>query len=510
MHIQSTDDMPKWDRAELIGGLFNGVFLVALCLTIFLDAIERFFDPPVVENPMLVLIVGGIGLTFNILGLFVFHQHDHGDGGHDHEHGVEAEEGHAGHTHDHADHSKHSHDHSNGDSKIAAPKAAHSHDDRRTSVAFLDPKKSDQSYGSISPSHHRHASAASSPRRRARTLSNAENIPVHPRNIRQQIINDARGPDPDMLTDDHEEDESETALADEAGASSERSPLLTGSKARKTSSRSKSRKSSHGAGANGLDVDHKHHNHNVNKYEAKGGHGHSHADMNIRGMFLHVLGDALGNVGVMASALVIWKATGWEQRYYIDPAISLLITLIILKSAIPLVKDTSKPLLQAVPSHISVDDIRDDIETLPGIRSCHHIHVWALTPSKLIATLDVELDFNFEGRNASRYMDLAKEIKSCLHGHGIHSSTIQPEFCTNTHHDHDAPGKLNGQPQTADSSQPLGSHDSRLHGKSTGTAERCGDGTCLLDCKDACKTGKQCCGPATSDGAESHSDHEHR
>lgn len=64
----------------------NGVFLVALCLTIFLDAIQRFFEPQEVTNPKLVLIVGAIGFAFNILGLFVFHQHDHGHD-HGHEHG---------------------------------------------------------------------------------------------------------------------------------------------------------------------------------------------------------------------------------------------------------------------------------------------------------------------------------------------------------------------------------------------------------------------------------------
>ena len=66
----------------MIGGLVNGVFLVALCLSITLDAIQRFFEPQEVSRPQLVLIVGGVGLAFNILGLVVFghgHDHSHGD-----------------------------------------------------------------------------------------------------------------------------------------------------------------------------------------------------------------------------------------------------------------------------------------------------------------------------------------------------------------------------------------------------------------------------------------------
>ena len=142
-----------------------------------------------------------------------------------------------------------------------------------------------------------------------------------------------------------------------------------------------------------------------------------------------MLGDALGNVGVMASALIIWL-TPWSFRGYFDPIISLLITLIILRSALPLCFDTSRHLLQAVPEDVSVEEIKEDIMALPGIRGCHHVHVWALTPSKLIATLDVELDFDFGGNGQLKYMELAKEIKNCLRGHGVHSSTIQPEFAS--------------------------------------------------------------------------------
>ncbi|ORY00921.1 cation efflux protein [Basidiobolus meristosporus CBS 931.73] len=71
-----------WQRAEVLGALINGVFLVALCFSIFLEAIQRFFEPQDlamllsdVKNPELVLIVGGFGLVVNILGLSLFHEH---------------------------------------------------------------------------------------------------------------------------------------------------------------------------------------------------------------------------------------------------------------------------------------------------------------------------------------------------------------------------------------------------------------------------------------------------
>jgi len=69
---------------------------------------------------------------------------------------------------------------------------------------------------------------------------------------------------------------------------------------------------------------------------ARGGHHHAHGgSMNMRALLLHVMGDALGNIGVIASGLIIWFAKG-KFRFYFDPIISLVITVIISSSALPL------------------------------------------------------------------------------------------------------------------------------------------------------------------------------
>ena len=62
--------------------------------------------------------------------------------------------------------------------------------------------------------------------------------------------------------------------------------------------------------------------------------------MNMRALVLHVIGDALGNVGVIATGLIIWLTT-WKYKYYCDPIISLVITIIIFSSALPLGELTS-------------------------------------------------------------------------------------------------------------------------------------------------------------------------
>lgn len=89
-------NMYGYQRAELLGALANAVFLLALCMSIALDAGTRFIEPEEVERPKLVLIVGAVGLALNVLGLALFADHGHSHGGHDHSHSH-------GHSHGHSD-----------------------------------------------------------------------------------------------------------------------------------------------------------------------------------------------------------------------------------------------------------------------------------------------------------------------------------------------------------------------------------------------------------------------
>jgi zinc transporter 1 len=221
---------------------------------------------------------------------------------------------------------------------------------------------------------------------------------------------------------------------------------------------------------------HKSHSHaKTNDRKASSGHGHSHDDLNMHGVFLHILGDALGNVGVIATALFIWL-TDFRWRYYADPLVSLVITVIILLSAIPLCKAASRILLQAVPDNLSIDEIKEDIADLENIISCHHLHVWQLSDTKLVASLHVQVDFDFKDEGSARYMSLARQIRECLHEYGIHSSTIQPEFCLDVTHDHFA----------------AGSEDEAIKVKAPSDQDE--SEACLLECPDSCGTAKQCCG----------------
>src|SRR5213076_2125699 len=94
-----------------------------------------------------------------------------------------------------------------------------------------------------------------------------------------------------------------------------------------------------------------------------------------RSAYLHIVSDLLGSVGALLAGVII-LATGWVQA---DPAISLLISLLILGSAWRLVKESSDVLLEAAPAHIALSDVHDKIASVPGVESVHDLHLWTVT-----------------------------------------------------------------------------------------------------------------------------------
>lgn len=138
----------------------------------------------------------------------------------------------------------------------------------------------------------------------------------------------------------------------------------------------------------------------------------------------------------------MWK-TEWQYKYYIDPAMSILLVIIILHNVWPLLKDSALILLQTVPTHIQVDAIqRRLIDKVDGVLAVHEFHVWQLAGDRIIASAHIRyfsIKSSFESkahnvviffrcRNLSEYMKIAEKVKEFFHHEGIHSTTIQPEF----------------------------------------------------------------------------------
>ncbi|KAL1110083.1 hypothetical protein AAG570_008161 [Ranatra chinensis] len=146
------------------------------------------------------------------------------------------------------------------------------------------------------------------------------------------------------------------------------------------------------------------------------------AQMNMRGVFLHVLADAMGSVIVIISAIIVWL-TNWDYRFYMDPALSIVMVAIILHSVWPLLRESALILLQTVPTHIQVDTIQQKLlDKVDGVLAVHEFHVWQLAGDRIIASAHIRC------RNLSEYMKIAEKVKEFFHNEGIHSTTIQPEF----------------------------------------------------------------------------------
>ena len=110
----------------------------------------------------------------------------------------------------------------------------------------------------------------------------------------------------------------------------------------------------------------------------------SSAQLNMRGVYLHVLGDALGSVIVIISALIIKYATG-TWTLYVDPAMSIMMVMLILKTSVPLLRESALILLQTVPTHIKIKEVQDRLlEQVDGVLSLHEFHVWQLAGDKII------------------------------------------------------------------------------------------------------------------------------
>jgi cobalt-zinc-cadmium efflux system protein len=102
---------------------------------------------------------------------------------------------------------------------------------------------------------------------------------------------------------------------------------------------------------------------------------HGGSGLNLRGAYLHVMGDALGSVGAIISGVLIWTL-GWS---WADPAASLLIAVLVAYSAWHLVGETLHVLMEAAPAHIDVDEVRAAMRALPGVLDVHDLHIWTIT-----------------------------------------------------------------------------------------------------------------------------------
>jgi cobalt-zinc-cadmium efflux system protein len=146
-------------------------------------------------------------------------------------------------------------------------------------------------------------------------------------------------------------------------------------------------------------------------------HGHAHDNLNVRGAYLHVLGDLLGSVGAITAGIIV-LTTGWTP---VDPVISAVIGLLILYSAWNLVREAANILLESVPAHVDMDAILSDLRGIDGLDEVHDVHVWTLTSGFVALSAHGVIDDPMEH---ARILD---EVRERMAAHGIEHVTFQIE-----------------------------------------------------------------------------------
>ncbi len=140
--------------------------------------------------------------------------------------------------------------------------------------------------------------------------------------------------------------------------------------------------------------------------------------VNTRAALVHVMGDLLGSVAALIAGVVI-QLTGWMP---IDAILSILVSLLILKSTISILHESYHFLMEGVPLHIDYLAVGSDLKNVPGVLAVHDLHVWEMTPSfpALIGHIEIE-------RIADWPEIMAKINVMLLERHGIDHVTLQPE-----------------------------------------------------------------------------------
>jgi len=110
-------------------------------------------------------------------------------------------------------------------------------------------------------------------------------------------------------------------------------------------------------------------------------------NLNVRAAALHVAGDLLGSAAALAASLVI-IFYGWTP---IDPLLSVLVAIIILRSAGVVVRESGHILLEGAPRGFDSRDVASAVEGVPGVVRAHHVHAWSITQERPMVTLEVEI-----------------------------------------------------------------------------------------------------------------------
>ena len=143
-------------------------------------------------------------------------------------------------------------------------------------------------------------------------------------------------------------------------------------------------------------------------------------NINIRSAYLHLFGDAVSSVAVIIGGICIQLF----RVYWVDPVLTVLISVYILKKSAGIVKESINVLMMGAPESVSIENIQKELENISGIKNIHHVHVWRLGEHDI----HFEAHIDVEDMSVSQTTSLCNIVEEKLkHNYGITHITLQFE-----------------------------------------------------------------------------------
>ncbi|PRX50710.1 cation diffusion facilitator family transporter [Salegentibacter salegens] len=139
----------------------------------------------------------------------------------------------------------------------------------------------------------------------------------------------------------------------------------------------------------------------------------------------HLMEDVLGWASILVVAIILQ----FKDIHYLDPALSLVITLYILWNVFKRLKETLFIFLQGTPSDINLEEVKQQIEEIPGVASSHHVHIWSQEGEHHVFTAHVKLQ---NVNSVDEYLNLKSEVLDSLKTYNFEHFTIQFELDSET------------------------------------------------------------------------------
>jgi cobalt-zinc-cadmium efflux system protein len=145
-------------------------------------------------------------------------------------------------------------------------------------------------------------------------------------------------------------------------------------------------------------------------------------NLNVRAAYLHLMGDTFSSIIVVAGGIFIYRF----KIYWLDPLLTFIIGIYILKETFEIIHETYLILIQATPPELDLNEIKDSIEKLPQVENIHHVHAWKLNDDDIHFECHIDLKDNIK---ISETDSILSEIKGILsNNYHIEHTTIQFEY----------------------------------------------------------------------------------